>query len=52
MPVRQRDAWWLQRRYGLDATVRPSFAFYNTHEEVDALIATVHRLADRRGRRG
>ncbi|TDT98158.1 cysteine desulfurase /L-selenocysteine selenide-lyase (L-alanine-forming) [Streptomyces sp. 846.5] len=37
------------RRYGLEATVRPSFAFYNTHEEVDTLIATVRRLADRRG---
>ncbi|WP_226967004.1 family 2A encapsulin nanocompartment cargo protein cysteine desulfurase [Streptomyces phaeolivaceus] len=39
------------RRYGLEATVRPSFAFYNTHEEVDALVAAVHRLADGRGRR-
>ncbi|AXG81833.1 family 2A encapsulin nanocompartment cargo protein cysteine desulfurase [Streptomyces paludis] len=40
------------RRYGLEATVRPSFAFYNTHEEVDTLITAVHRLADRRpGRR-
>ncbi|GJF33110.1 hypothetical protein KNE206_58100 [Kitasatospora sp. NE20-6] len=39
------------RRYGLEATVRPSFAFYNTHEEVDTLVAVVHRLAERRGRR-
>ncbi|MFJ9249129.1 family 2A encapsulin nanocompartment cargo protein cysteine desulfurase [Streptomyces sp. NPDC101776] len=39
------------RRYGLEATVRPSFAFYNTHGEVDTLIAAVHRLADRRGAR-
>ena len=39
------------RRYGLEATVRPSFAFYNTHEEVDTLVAAVHRLADRRGKR-
>ncbi|MFI5472175.1 family 2A encapsulin nanocompartment cargo protein cysteine desulfurase [Streptomyces cacaoi] len=40
------------RRYGLEATVRPSFAFYNTHEEVDSLVAVVRRLADRRaGRR-
>ncbi|MER5194134.1 family 2A encapsulin nanocompartment cargo protein cysteine desulfurase [Streptomyces sp. NPDC002755] len=37
------------RRYGLEATVRPSFAFYNTHEEVDSLVAAVRRLADRRG---
>ncbi|WP_055527972.1 family 2A encapsulin nanocompartment cargo protein cysteine desulfurase [Streptomyces graminilatus] len=36
------------RRYGLEATVRPSFAFYNTHEEVDTLITAVHRLADSR----
>lgn len=36
------------RRYGLEATVRPSFAFYNTHEEVDTLVTAVHRLADRR----
>jgi len=39
------------RRYGLEATVRPSFAFYNTHEEVDTLITAVHRLADGRGGR-
>jgi cysteine desulfurase/selenocysteine lyase len=39
------------RRYGLEATVRPSFAFYNTYDEVDALVATVARLSDRRGRR-
>ncbi|NNN30229.1 SufS family cysteine desulfurase [Streptomyces sp. S3(2020)] len=39
------------RRYGLEATVRPSFAFYNTHEEVDTLVTAVHRLADRRGGR-
>ncbi|WP_262060157.1 family 2A encapsulin nanocompartment cargo protein cysteine desulfurase [Streptomyces sp. STR69] len=39
------------RRYGLEATVRPSFAFYNTHGEVDTLIAAVQRLADRRGGR-
>ncbi|MDX2589193.1 family 2A encapsulin nanocompartment cargo protein cysteine desulfurase [Streptomyces sp. WI04-05B] len=39
------------RRYGLEATVRPSFAFYNTHEEVDTLVTAVHRLADRGGGR-
>jgi cysteine desulfurase / selenocysteine lyase len=38
------------RRYGLEATVRPSFAFYNTHEEVEALVEAVHQLSDRRGR--
>ncbi|GAA1838750.1 family 2A encapsulin nanocompartment cargo protein cysteine desulfurase [Pseudonocardia ailaonensis] len=36
------------RRLGLEATVRPSFAFYNTCDEVDALVAAVHRLAARR----
>ena len=35
------------RRFGLEATVRPSFALYNTHEDVDALIAAVHRIAER-----
>jgi cysteine desulfurase/selenocysteine lyase len=33
------------RRFGLEATVRPSLAFYNTCEEVDALVAVVKRLA-------
>ena len=37
------------RRYGLEATVRPSFAFYNTHDEVDTLATAVHRLAANRG---
>lgn len=32
------------RRFGLEATVRPSLAFYNTCEEVDALIASLLRL--------
>ncbi|MNZ80723.1 Cysteine desulfurase [compost metagenome] len=36
------------RRFGLEATVRPSLAFYNTCEEVDLLVATVRRLANRR----
>ena len=33
------------RRFGLEATVRPSLAFYNTCEEVDRFIAAVRRLA-------
>ncbi|WP_322008919.1 family 2A encapsulin nanocompartment cargo protein cysteine desulfurase [Paraburkholderia sp. J12] len=37
------------RRFGLEATVRPSLAFYNTCDEVDALVAIVRRLAARRG---
>ncbi len=36
------------RRFGLDATVRPSLSFYNTKEEIDRLADTLHRLA--RGR--
>lgn len=36
------------RRFGVEATVRPSLAFYNTHDEVDLLVATVRRLANRR----
>ncbi len=33
------------RRFGLEATVRPSFAFYNTCEEIDRMVAVVKRLA-------
>jgi len=33
------------RRFGVESTVRPSLAFYNTCEEIDALIVTVMRLA-------
>ncbi len=33
------------RRFGVEATVRPSFAFYNTCEEIDRMIAVVRRLA-------
>ncbi len=34
------------RRMGLEMTVRPSFAFYNTFEEIDTFIAAMHRIAD------
>jgi cysteine desulfurase/selenocysteine lyase len=37
------------RRFGVEATVRPSLAFYNTCEEIDHLVAVLHRLV--RGRR-
>jgi cysteine desulfurase / selenocysteine lyase len=37
------------RRFGVEATVRPSLAFYNTCEEVDLMIATLHRLVRARG---
>jgi len=37
------------RRFGLESTVRPSLAFYNTCEEIDALAATVWNLKSGRG---
>jgi selenocysteine lyase/cysteine desulfurase len=33
-----------QRHFGLESTVRPSLAFYNTREEVDALVRALHLL--------
>ena len=33
------------RRFGLEATVRPSLAFYNTHEEIDRLVSVVRQLS-------
>ena len=36
------------RRFGVEATVRPSLAFYNTCEEVDRMIAVVRRLSSAR----
>lgn len=39
------------RRFGVEATVRPSLAFYNTCEEVDTLVAVLKRLASGRTRR-
>ena len=35
------------RRFGLEATVRPSLAFYNTFEEIDALVSVVKHLSQR-----
>jgi cysteine desulfurase / selenocysteine lyase len=40
------------RRYGLEATVRPSLAMYNTRAEIDLLVAALCRLAANAGRRG
>jgi cysteine desulfurase / selenocysteine lyase len=34
------------RRLGLEATVRPSFAFYNTFEEIDVFLSAVRRIAE------
>ena len=36
------------RRFGLETTVRPSLAFYNTCEEVDRMVDVVRALAARR----
>jgi cysteine desulfurase/selenocysteine lyase len=36
------------RRFGLESTVRPSLAFYNTCEEVDRMVAVVRALANSR----
>jgi cysteine desulfurase/selenocysteine lyase len=35
----------IQRRFGVAATVRPSFALYNTFEDVDRLAETLHEIA-------
>lgn len=39
------------RRFGLEATVRPSLALYNTTDDVDALVSTLQRIQTGRGRR-
>ena len=35
------------RRYGVESTVRPSFAFYNTKSEIDQLISVVQSFQSR-----
>lgn len=37
----------LMQRLGLEGTVRASFAVYNTHEEVDALVGSLNRIIRR-----
>ncbi len=37
-------AWPLHRHFGISATVRASFALYNTPAEVEALLAGVHEV--------
>jgi cysteine desulfurase/selenocysteine lyase len=32
------------RRFGVESTVRPSLAFYNTHEEIDRLVSVVRQI--------
>ncbi|MDR6215324.1 family 2A encapsulin nanocompartment cargo protein cysteine desulfurase [Paracidovorax wautersii] len=36
------------RRFGVETTVRPSLAFYNTFDEIDRLVDVVRRLAGQR----
>jgi cysteine desulfurase/selenocysteine lyase len=36
------------RRFGLETTVRPSLAFYNTHDEVDRLVTAVRQIQRRK----
>ena len=36
------------RRMGVETTVRPSLAFYNTFDEIDRLVTVVQRLASQR----
>lgn len=36
------------RRFGVETTVRPSLAFYNTFDEIDRLVAVVRALASAR----
>ena len=38
------------RRFGVETTVRPSLAFYNTCAEIDTLVGVLHRLAGRKPR--
>jgi cysteine desulfurase/selenocysteine lyase len=33
-------------RFGVPATARASFAFYNTHDEVEQLVAAVRRVVE------
>jgi len=39
------------RRFGLESTVRPSLALYNTTEDIDALVAALLRMQAGRGHR-
>ena len=36
------------RHFGVESTVRPSVAFYNTFSEIDQMVAVVRRLASQR----
>jgi cysteine desulfurase/selenocysteine lyase len=36
----------VMQRFGVPATARASLAFYNTKEEVDALIRALHKVSE------
>ena len=38
------------RRFGLESTVRPSLAFYNTCADIDTLVTVLHRLTNNKKR--
>ncbi|PPD41648.1 MAG: aminotransferase [Methylobacter sp.] len=38
------------RRFGVESTVRPSLAFYNTYEEIDVLVAALRRIQQSKAR--
>ena len=40
----------VMQRYGVPATARASFALYNTREDIDALVAALHRVRSMFGR--
>jgi cysteine desulfurase/selenocysteine lyase len=40
------------RRFGLETTVRPSLAFYNTRPEVDAMVSVLLKLASHKAPSG
>ncbi|GHU81005.1 hypothetical protein AGMMS49992_34150 [Clostridia bacterium] len=35
----------IERRFGLEGTIRPSLAFYNTPDEVDKMVSILMRQA-------
>jgi cysteine desulfurase/selenocysteine lyase len=36
----------VMERFGVPATTRASFVFYNTKEEVEALVAGIHKVLE------
>ena len=36
------------RRFGLESTVRPSLAFYNTFDEIDRMASVIRRLVPKK----